>query len=124
MPSRRQERINGLIVREVSSVIRTLKDTRIGFVTITRAEISPDLRHAKVFVTVLNETGDDCPTLDIIRHSAGRIRGALGDSLGMKFTPTLEFLFDRTVSYADEMDRLIRQARASDPDHGTNEEEE
>ena len=116
MPTRRQQRVNGRIVEEVSAAIRGLKDPRIGFVTVTGAEVSPDLRHAKVFVSVLGDDAVRDETLAALKHSAGHIHHQIGDALNMKYTPHLEFCYDESIARADAMSRLIQAARASDPD--------
>ena len=118
MPTRRQERINQRLVVEISDIIRTLKDPRIGFVTVTGASVSPDLQNARIRVSVLGEADVTAKTLAGLQHSAGHIRALLGRRLAFKVTPQLEFVYDRTIQYADDIARLIAQARASDPNPG------
>lgn len=115
MPTRRQERVNNRIVQEVSEVVRELKDPRIGFVTITRAEVSPDLRHADVFFSVLGDETTAQETTEGIQHSARHIQRDIGPRLGLKYTPELHFKYDMNIQYADRMSRLIQEARDSDP---------
>jgi ribosome-binding factor A len=115
MPTRRQERVAHRIVQEVSAIIPTVRDERIGFVTVTACEVSPDLRHAKVLISTLTEGEERETSLNALRHAAGYIRGELGHKLQMKYTPRLHFDFDATIETQDKMLRLIAEARASDP---------
>lgn len=123
MPSRRQERVNGRIVQEVSEAVRELKDPRIGFVTITRAEVSPDLRHASIFVSVLGEQEQIDASMEGLLNSAKHIRKTIGAGLSMKYTPELHFKYDHNIHYADNMSRLIAEARATDPGLSDDEDE-
>lgn len=119
MPSRRQERINGLLVSELSRLLRTLKDPRLaGMVTVLGADISPDLRQARVRVSVLGEEEDKDRTLTALASSAGHLRRELAHCFTMKRVPELEFVLDYSLARADEINRLIAAARASDPNPG------
>lgn len=114
MPSRRQERVAKRVMQELVEAIRDLKNVNLGFITITRCEVSPDLRHAKVFVSVWGGEEQKERTLDALRHNASRLKGIIGRPLGTKVVPSLHFEFDETVATVDEMSRLIRDARKTD----------
>lgn len=116
MATRRQERINHRIVQEVCAALRKVKDPRIGFVTVTGAEISPDLHNARVFLSVFGDEKKQVETLAAINHASGFLRHELGLNMPMKVTPRLQFELDLSVKIADEMNRLISEARATDPD--------
>ncbi len=114
MPSRRQERVSKRIIQETVEALRNLKHQKLGFVTVTRCEVSPDLRPAKIFISVFcSEEARERP-LHIIRNNAYRLRGMIGRPLAMKMTPQLHFEFDDTVETADRMSRLITDARKTD----------
>lgn len=114
MPTRRQERVAKRVMQELVEAIRDLKNVNLGFITITRCEVSPDLRHAKVFVSVWGEDAQRERTLDALRQNASRLKGAIGRPLGTKVVPSLHFEFDDTIATADHMSRLIRDARNTD----------
>ncbi len=114
MPTRRQERIGKRIMQELVEAFRDLKNVNLGFITITRCEVSPDLHHARVFVSVYGEDEVKTKTLDTLRHNASRLRGMISRPLGTKVVPGLSFEEDETIAKADEMSRLIRQARGTD----------
>ncbi len=120
MPTRRQERINHRLVQEVSDALRKVKDPRIGFLTVTEAEISPDLRNARIFISVYGDEDRQQEGLKAITHAGGFIRHELGGSLQMKVTPRLQFVLDQRIQRADEMNQLIDSARATDPHHDEN----
>ena len=114
MPSRRQERVGKRVMQELVEAFRDLKNADLGFITITRCEVSPDLRHAKVFVSVWGDDGRREKSMGILRNNATRLKGMIGRPLGTKVVPSLHFEFDDTVANADEMSRLIRDARQTD----------
>ncbi|MDR0362120.1 MAG: 30S ribosome-binding factor RbfA [Planctomycetota bacterium] len=115
MPSRRQERVAKRIVQEAVAALRDLKHVRLGFITVTRCEVSPDLRHAKVFISVFGDDAERERTLNLVKGNASRLRGMIGRPLGLKMTPELHFAFDDTIATSDQINRLIKTARESDP---------
>ena len=122
MPTRRQKRVAQRIVEEVSAEIRTLKDPRIGFVTVTGATVSPDLHEAKVWVSVLGDAETQKATFEALTHSARHIQTRIGPRLHIRVTPQLRFVYDDLVEHADGIARLISEARASDPNPASPEE--
>ena len=111
MPGARMRRVNEA-VREVLSatIAEGLKDPRIGFVTVTGVETSPDLRNARVYFSVLGDEDARTDALAGLRHSRGFLQSRVGDELRMKRTPTLEFHYDDTSERAMKLSELIDQA--------------
>ena len=94
MQFKRSERVNDLVRMEVAEILLTkTKDPRIGFLTVTGAEVSEDLQHAKVYVSIL-EGQDRKKTLKILSHATGFVRSELGKRLKLRYTPELTFLLD------------------------------
>ncbi len=118
MPTRRQEKVNARLVVEISQIIRELKDPRIGFVTITAAQVSADLSSAKILFSVYGDRQAIDDSTAALQHAARYIRRRLAEVMAIKIVPYLAFVYDRNIAYADEMSRLISEARASDRDHG------
>ncbi|MCC8190249.1 MAG: 30S ribosome-binding factor RbfA [Planctomycetes bacterium] len=116
MASRRQERVCKRIMQELVEAFRNLKNADLGFITVTRCEISPDLRHANVYVSIWGDEAERERALGVLRRNASRLRGIIGRPLGTKVVPALHFEFDTSIATADEMSRLIRQARQTDAD--------
>jgi ribosome-binding factor A len=91
-------------VREVLSaaITQELKDPRVGFVTVTAVETSPDLRHARVFVSVLGDDAQRERSMDALRAAHGYLQRRLNEELRIKHTPSLDFIYD------DSVDRSLR----------------
>ena len=108
-PSRRPQRLALQIQQEVSLLIsRNMRDRRIGFVTVTGVRMSPDLRHAKIFIsTMVGSEVEKEQTLKILNHASGWIRRELGHKIRVKFLPDIVFLTDRSQDYGEKIDRLI-----------------
>jgi ribosome-binding factor A len=98
-------------VREVLSdaIAKELKDPRIGFVTVTAVNTSRDLRHARVYVSVLGDERARAETLEGLRSAHGYLQGVVGSQLSLKRTPTLVFEYDETVDRAARLTELLQQ---------------
>jgi ribosome-binding factor A len=103
-------RINESIKEILSSVITAegLKDPRVGFVTVTGVETTPDLRHAKVFVSVLGKQDERDACMEALEHSRGYLQSRLNAASRMKRTPQLEFQYDSTLDSALHIEELMR----------------
>ena len=108
MPGSRMRRVNEA-VREVVSghIADDLKDPRIGFVTVTGVETSPDLRRARVYVSVLGSEDEKEQALEGLRSSAGFLQSKVGEELRMKRTPTLEFHYDESIERGMRISELL-----------------
>ncbi|MEK8024885.1 MAG: hypothetical protein RLY78_2499 [Pseudomonadota bacterium] len=104
-------RVADQIQRDLSELIRDLKDPRIGLLTINSVAVTPDYAHAKVYFSLL--VGNPAECQEGLNESAGWLRNALFKRLQIHTVPTLHFHFDRTTERAAEMNALIRQANAS-----------
>ena len=104
----RMRRINE-VLREVvgAAIANDLSDPRIGFVTVTSVETSPDLRTAKVFVSVLGDEEEREATLVALRSSHGVIQGRIAAETRMKRTPTLTFHYDDTIERGARISELL-----------------
>ena len=116
LPYKRSQRVGDLIREEVADIIMyRLKDPRIGFVTVTGAEMTADLKLARVFVSVLKEEERDL-TLEILNSSKNFIRTALSKRLRMKFIPEIEFRLDTSIEYGIKIDKLLKEIKEHDED--------
>lgn len=102
------------VVREVASetILFELKDPRVKGVTVTRTEVSADLQHAKVFVSLMGTEQEQKLTLHGLRHAAGFIQSKLASRLQTRFTPAIKFIVDEGVKKSIEITRLINEALA------------
>jgi ribosome-binding factor A len=110
--TRRTERLGEEIREEVALLIPAeLKDPRIGFVTVTRVEVTPDLRTARVYVGVLGTEKQRQASLTGLKQASGFLRRALGQSLRLRYTPELVFQYDEGLDASDRVARLLEEIR-------------
>jgi ribosome-binding factor A len=108
-------RVADQIQRDLSEIIAfELKDPRVGMVTITEVQVTPDYAHAKVFFTMLSDKKDDIKnTVSGLTAASGFIRGQLGRRLTIHTLPELHFVHDTSTTRGIEMSKLIDEANAS-----------
>lgn len=108
MPTARMRRVNEVIREVLAAAIATeLKDPRIGFVTVTDVDTSPDLRAARVYVSVLGSESDRESALRGLRSSHGFLQGRLASEMRLKRTPTLTFHYDESVERGVRLSELL-----------------
>jgi ribosome-binding factor A len=110
----RMRRVNKAVREVLSEAMGELKDPRIGFVTITGVETSPDLRHARVYVSVLGAENAKNESLAGLEAAHGVLQARLGRELRMKRTPQLAFEYDPTVERGVRMTQLIDELAPKD----------
>lgn len=110
MTGRRPERLAEQIKEEVSLIIAgEVEDPRVGFVTVTDAKLTSDLRYAKIYVSVLGTEAEVKESLAALKHAAGFIRTQLGAVLRMRRTPELHFVYDETTETAARIEELLSE---------------
>jgi ribosome-binding factor A len=115
MPSERMRRVNEALKEVLSESIGELKDPRIGFVTVTGVQASPDLRHATVYVSVLGSERKRDATLAGLQSSHGFLQGKVNRELHLKRTPQLTFEYDPTVERGVRLSKLIDELAPGHP---------
>jgi ribosome-binding factor A len=117
MPADRMRRVNEAL-REVLSgrIADGLKDPRIGFVTVTAVETSSDLRHARVYVSVLGDEQARADTLAGLESSRGFLQAGIARELRIKHTPALQFQHDEALERGMRISRLLDEAEGEGPD--------
>ena len=96
------------IQQEVSLMIsRDMKDRRVGFVTVTGVQLTPDLRHARIFISMMGSESEKEESLEALNHATGWVRHELGQRIRMKFIPEIVFQMDTSQEYGEHIDRLI-----------------
>ena len=108
--SRRTERVQSLIRHELGEILQQeIKDPRIaGLVSVTAVEVTPDLRHARVFLSVYGEKDDEAAASKALAKAQPFLRHELGSRLGLRYAPQLEMRLDHSMEYADEVNRLLK----------------
>lgn len=109
---KRSERVADLIQREISDLLmRSIKDPRIGFVTVTRVSVSDDCRMAKVYYSVVGTSEEKEASLKGLESAKGFIRRELGRRVTLRYTPELFFQFDPSIEYAIHIEEVLRGLR-------------
>ena len=113
--SRRTARLGEELREEVARIISSeLKDPRIGFVTVTRVSLSPDLRNARVYVGVLGGDKERQKSLAGLRQGAGFLRRLLGQRLRLRHTPELQFEYDTGLDAFERVERIIQETKGAE----------
>jgi ribosome-binding factor A len=108
----RKERLEELLKREISDIIRReVKDPRIGFVTVTDAEVSGDLSFARVFVSVLGSEEQQAASLKGLNSATRFIRGEFGQRIKMRQVPEISFRFDKSIQHGARIHELLEQVK-------------
>ena len=110
MSADRMRRVDEAMREVLSDAITSgLKDPRVGFVTVTAVQTSPDLRHARVFVSVLGNPGERRRSLQALGSARGYLQRRLGAELHIKNTPALEFVYDDTAERSQRINELLQE---------------
>lgn len=116
MSQRRIQRLTEEIREEVAQILGSgLKDPRIGFVTVTRVELTADLRETRVYVGVLGDAKQRQRSLEGLRQATGFVRRELGRRLSLRHTPELEFVFDTGLDAAARVAHLLDEIKGEKP---------
>ena len=123
MPSNRIGRVNEEIQRELASLIPAVKDPRVadaGMISVTAVETTPDLKYAKIFVSVLNKSAS-AQALKGLKSASGYLRRELGRSLNLRNTPELSFVRDDSIDKGAHILDLLRDPDEVKPPNPANE---
>jgi len=116
----RTERVASLIKEEIGAIlIREYSDPSLGFTTVTEVTMTPDLKIAKVYLSILGAPGLRDRTMARFEEEKTHIRGLVGSHLRLKFTPSLQFYLDETLDRVDRINHLIKKIHtdgSNDPD--------
>lgn len=124
MEFQRSHRVGEAIHKEISAlIVKGLKDPRIGFVTITAVEVTPDLHLARVYFTTLGEEKSRLETEKGLKSSVPYLRRELGRRLRMRYVPDLLFQYDASLEYGNRIDSLLRDIHTEPSDDSGNTED-
>lgn len=117
----RTDKVAESLKKEISSIVHDeLNDPRLGFVTIARVELTPDLRYARVFYSVLGEAQDYPRTKEALDSALGFIRRLIGQRIKLRFTPEIVFKEDHSTEYSIKIEEILNQIRELDEPKKTN----
>ncbi len=121
MASNRTGRVNEEVQRELAALIPTVKDPRVtGMISVTAAEVSPDLKYAKIYVSILDKSTSD-QVLKGLKSASGWLRRELGRALQLRATPELTFVRDDSIDKGAHILDLLRDPNAVKPPNPANE---
>lgn len=131
MSSRRRQQVGDLIRDEVSEILAgEMKDPRLGMVSITRVDMSPDLRYATLFTSVYGDEDEQQDTIQALSGASGYIRRLLAPRLRIRHIPSIRFRLDHSMEHAEQITRTLNEiqpasedepAESSDPESGDQE---
>ena len=109
MPKYRQDRINDSVAKEVSQIIREVKDPRVSsaFITVTGAEVTQDLKYAKIFYSGI--TGKDPETERGLASASGFVRSQIAKRLNMRITPEITFVYDSSLEHGMKIAKILNE---------------
>lgn len=112
MEYKRSDRVGDLLLELVSQLLRKeVSDPRIGPITLTGADVSKDLRHARIYFTLLDESEPKEEVLSGLKSATGFIRAKVAKELKLRFVPTIEFLYDESRDQARRIEDLLKQIK-------------
>ena len=110
MQYKRKDRVGDLLKREIAQIVqRQLKDPGLGFVTITGAKLSADLKQARIFYSVLGDEDSKKKSASALKRASGFIQSEIGRKLKLRYTPEIFFEFDGSVEYGAHIEELIEK---------------
>jgi len=112
MDYKRSDRVGALLLELISQLLaKEVSDPRIGPVTLTGAEVSKDLRHARMFFGLLRDREKKAEVLSGLKSATGFIRSKIAKDLKLRFVPTIEFVYDDTQDNAQRIEELLKQVK-------------
>lgn len=112
----RPERVAEQLRVDVAGILqREVKDPRLGLVTCTRVDVTNDLRHAKLYVSVLGDEDERAGSMEALRSATGYVRRLLSRRLGLRASPEIVFVFDPSVEYGIRLEGLIEETKHRSP---------
>ncbi|MBQ8374373.1 MAG: 30S ribosome-binding factor RbfA [Clostridia bacterium] len=128
MKTSRTSRLNGEYQKEISEILRKLKDRDPdlkGIVSVTEADVAPDLKTAKIYISIYAKSEEEkLRSFEVIQENAGYIRHELSQVMRMRTVPALTFLWDGSMTYGAKMDELFRKIRENSPSQQAGDDEE
>jgi ribosome-binding factor A len=116
MSARRRRQVGSILREELSQIIQQeMKDPRLGFASVLRVEIAPDMSFARVFISVFGSQEEREATIEALAHASGFIRHQLAPRLSLRTIPRLRFVLDRSMEHAENVARILAEVEADKP---------
>ncbi|MDI6767234.1 MAG: 30S ribosome-binding factor RbfA [Bacteroidota bacterium] len=108
--SLRTEKVAALIKEEVGMfLVKEYRDPAYGLITVTDVHVTPDLRIAKIYISILGSSDVKMVTMQMLENHKGEIRSFIGSHIRLKFTPAIQFYIDETLDRVDRIEQIIKQ---------------
>ena len=118
MQSKRCKQVAGVIRSEISHIIQNkIKDPRVGFVTVTHVLLTPDLRLAKVYVSVMGEEQEISETMAALDNAKKFVQSEVGHHIRLRFTPEIRFYLDETLEYQLKIENMLHELHEKETPH-------
>lgn len=112
----REEKVAEALKREISNIVQNeLKDRRLGFITITRVNLSKDLKYAQIYFSVLSDEEGRNKAIEGLNSAMGFIRKLVSERLRLRFTPQISFKLDRSIEYSIELQKELDRVKKDEP---------
>jgi len=113
MTYKRSDRVGDLIKEEIAAIVQhgDVKDPRVGFVTITRVKMTPDLKTARVYFSQMGEPGEIEESRAGLNSASGYIRRVIARSLKLKHIPHISFHYDESIEYSDHIEKVLKELK-------------
>lgn len=121
MSNQRALRVGEQMREELASLLRDLKDPRIGFASIVKVEVAGDIRHAKIFVSVLGEASQKKDTMKGLQSAAGFLRSELAQRMNLRYTPELHFVLDDSIEHGTRIAQILVDIQKDQKEQGKGE---
>lgn len=112
MARQRVQRVAEQMKKEIADILKNeIKDPRLGFVSVTEVELSPDLRYAKVYISIFGDEQAKKESLEVLVRATGFVRREIGQRLSLRFVPEITFKFDPSIERGARIAELLHQVR-------------
>lgn len=109
MKNQRNERVNAQFKEEIADLLRKVKDPRVGFVSVTEVDVTPDLKQARIYVSVLGDEATKRSTLEGLKSASGFIKSELAKRVRLRLMPEFEWRYDTSIAHGARINELLHQ---------------
>jgi ribosome-binding factor A len=133
--NQRNERVNAQFKEEIADLLRKVKDPRVGFVSVTEVDVTPDLKQARIYISVLGDEAQKRSTLEGLKSASGFVKSELAKRVRLRLMPEFEWRYDTSLAHGARINELLHQVglggqpapsepAATDPDDDTDDDTE
>lgn len=109
MKNQRNERVNAQFKEEIADLLRKVKDPRVGFVSVTEVDVTPDLKQARIYISVLGDEAQKRSTLEGLKSASGFVKSELAKRVRLRLMPEFEWRYDTSLAHGARINELLHQ---------------